>query len=647
MPYARRFFPIRIAQLALALIPVCQPGPLAAQADEPRQGESTTAAGAAADAFGEQVGTERIGLYNVNQTRGFDLLASSGAFRLDGAYYFPAEIPGESLLSGSSIRVGAGAAGIELPSPTGVILYRLREPGPDNALTVTAGLRTFLSPAVSAEAHWRALPSVGLLGHVLIEPDNRAATGEPGEFKSAALVAQWQPFDGAEVKAFGSWVERESEGSIAVLSAGSKSPLPIVMGKRYGPAWLRSAGSGSNKGIIADYSAGRWEAGFSAVRSDQSNAISETAVLDLADDGTMQSTIVRTPPGSSRSDTLEARVARSFEALGAVHRIGAAARARRSETWRSESVLMPGGSFTIETGAAPVAEPRPLAPTRRARDRIDQRLLSLTYGLAVPNRVELRLGAHANRHAKEAESFDGLESRTVENDWLLNASLVVTASQRLKLFASYATGLEESGVAPSAALNRGEVLPPVTAEQIELGGTYRVGRDLSLILAAFDISKPTFGLRPDNVFGPTGTVRHRGIEGSIVGEIVPGTRIVLGANLVDPVLSRDGTDLTAPGVSRFNAILGFEQQVAEGLSCDGNLYFEGARKRDSVSDVEVEGVPFLTLGARYAFTAGRVPVEFRVQGYNLLDHEGYYATPGGPLVAVFPISWRAEMTARF
>src|SRR5690606_24140806 len=122
----------------------------------------------------------------------------------------------------------------------------------------------------------------------------------------------------------------------------------------------------------------------------------------------------------------------------------------------------------------------------------------------------------ANRHAKSAIGFDGEESRTIEKDWLLNASLVLSATARLNLFASYVTGLEESGVAPSAALNRGEVLPPVKARQIELGGTYRLGSDLTLIVAAFDISKPTFGLRPDNVFGPSGTVRHRGIEGSIV-----------------------------------------------------------------------------------------------------------------------------------
>src|SRR5690606_27329675 len=42
---------------------------------------ASTATSAAADAFGEQVGTERIGLYNLYQTRGFDLVGSSGAFR--------------------------------------------------------------------------------------------------------------------------------------------------------------------------------------------------------------------------------------------------------------------------------------------------------------------------------------------------------------------------------------------------------------------------------------------------------------------------------------------------------------------------------------------------------------------------------------
>lgn len=608
---------------------------------------ASTATSAAADAFGEQVGTERIGLYNLYQTRGFDLVGSSGAFRLDDAYYFPAEFPAEALLAGASIRVGAGGAGVDLPSPTGVILYRLREPGPDSALAVTAGLRAFRSPVIAAEAHWRVAPSLGFVAHGVTEPDSRSATGESGSARSAALVGRWEPFEGAQVTAFGSWGERESDGGVVVLSAGQEAPPPLELGTRYGPDWLRAGSHGSNVGLIARYAAGDWEAGIAAFRSAQSSDLTEAAVLDLVDDGTIRSTIVRTPPGSARSDAVDARVARRFEALGAVHRVGVAVRGRQSVTKRAESAIEPGGTFSIASGAADVPDPGALPPARRARDTVDQRLLSLSYGLAVPGLLELRLGAHANRHARSATGFDGLEGRTVENDWLLNASLVLSASDRLNLFASYVTGLEESGIAPSAARNRGEVLPPVKAEQVEVGATYRLGGDLTLILAAFDISKPTFGLRPDNLFGSSGTVRHRGVEGSIVGEIVPGTRIVLGANWVDPALSTGGAERTAPGVSRFNAIVGFEQRLTNRLSIDGDLYFEGVRRRDAVSDVEIAGVPFLTLGARYALTAGNIPIELRVQGFNLLDHRGYYATPGGPLAVVFPRSWRAEATVRF
>lgn len=649
MKHALRYRPHGTARICTLLCLALLSHPVLAQTGpdgEPEEGV-VTATSAADDAFGEQVGTERVGLYNLYQTRGFDLVGSSGAFRLDDAYYFPAEFPAEALLAGASIRVGAGAAGVDLPSPTGVILYRLREPGPESALAVTAGLRAFLSPVVAGEAHWRAAPSLGFVGNVVAELDNRSSTGEPGEAHSAALVGRWQPFAGAEVTAFGSWGKRQSDGAVVVLSAGQEAPPPLELDTRYGPDWLRAESHGSNAGFIATYAAGSWEAGLAAFHSAQLSGLTEVAVLDLADDGSIRSAIVRTPPGSARSDALEARVARRFEALGAIHRVGVAVRGRHSVTKRGESAIEPGGTFSLSSGAVEVADPGALPPARRARDTVDQGLLSLSYGLAVPGLLELRLGAHANRHAKSAAGFDGLESRTVENDWLLNASLVLTASNRLNLFASYVTGLEESGIAPSAARNRGEVLPPVKAEQIELGGSYRLDGDLTLILAAFDISKPTFGLRPDNLFGPSGTVRHRGIEGSIVGEIVPGTRIVLGANWVDPVLSTGGAERTAPGVSRFNAIVGFEQRLTDRLSIDGDLYFEGARRRDATSEVEIAGLPFLTLGARYALTAGKVPIELRVQGYNLLDHRGYYATPGGPLAVVFPMSWRAEATARF
>lgn len=636
------------ARIGAALGSALLSTPLHAQAEaDSSLGEHATATSAADDAFGEQVGTERIGLYNLYQTRGFDLLGSSGAFRLDGAFYFPSELPTESLLAGASIRVGAGAAAVDLPSPTGVILYRLREPGPESALGLTVGLRAFHSPVVAVEAHWRAAPSLGFVGHVVTEPHNRSATGEPGESHSAATVVRWKPFDGANLTAFGSWGDRESDGYVAVMSAGSEAPPALDPGTRYGPEWLRTESSGSNSGLVANYVAGDWEVGIAAFRSAQSTGLTEGAVLDLADDSTIRSTIVRTPPGSARSDAAEARLARRFEALGAVHRLGVALRGRRSLTKRGESAIEPGGSFSVASGAEEVPDLGKMTQARRAHDTVDQRLLSVTYGLAVRDVLELRLGAHANRHSKSAIGFDQMESRTVEKDWLLNASLVLSATDKLNLFASYVTGLEESGIAPPAARNRGEVLPPVKAKQIELGGTYRLGEDLTLIFAAFDISKPTFGLRTDKLFGPSGTVHHRGVEGSIVGQIAPGTRILIGANLVDPVLSAGGTELTAPGVSLFNAIVGFEQKLTGGLSIDGNLYFEGARRRDATSDVEIEGVPFLTLGARYALTSGKLPVELRVQGYNLLDHRGYYATPGGPLAVVFPMSWRAEATVRF
>ena len=40
----------------------------------------------AADAFGERVGIEQIGLYSEGQVRGFDLNAS-GAYRIEDAYF--------------------------------------------------------------------------------------------------------------------------------------------------------------------------------------------------------------------------------------------------------------------------------------------------------------------------------------------------------------------------------------------------------------------------------------------------------------------------------------------------------------------------------------------------------------------------------
>ncbi|HEX9807516.1 MAG TPA: TonB-dependent receptor [Alteraurantiacibacter sp.] len=624
--------------------------PDAAMAQDEETAETATAA--AEDAFGEQVGIERIGLYNPNQSRGFDLQAASGAFRLDGAYYFPSAGPAESLLSGSSIRVGISATRLELPSPSGVITYRLREATGSGTIHAEAGLRALTSPVISLQGDFSLGGDNAILLHGLALPSQRRGTGEPGEDYGAAGIVRIRPSAELDIRAFAGWNTSRYQGAVAVIGAGDAEPPPLEWGSRYSPDWLENRNRGINAGIIADWQSGHWDAGASFIRSDYRADRTEFSLLRIDPDGRISSTNFRLPESGAGSHIWEARIARSFPFLGAEHRIGVAARGRETRSERGEAEATDGGQFTVGDPMPVAGSAMPPAQGRWASDLVRQRLLSLTYGLDLPGQVQLRLGAHANRHEMTAIGFDGFEAEQLETDWLASASLAISATPRLRLFVSYVSGFEESGAAPDAARNRGEVLPPVKAEQIELGAVYRLSADLNLIGAAFRIEKPTYGLLPSGDYALTGTVLHRGLELSLTGQLSPRTRILLGANLVDPGQEGALVDAgivtpVAPGVSRFNATAGIEHAVSDTLSFDASLLYEGDRRRDSTSTVEIAGVPILNLGLRHVREIGGTPVTIRARIFNALGRNGYYATPGGPLVPIYPRSWQVTAAVSF
>ncbi|NWP75048.1 TonB-dependent receptor, partial [Escherichia coli] len=78
--------------------------------------------------------------------------------------------------------------------------------------------------------------------------------------------------------------------------------------------------------------------------------------------------------------------------------------------------------------------------------------------------------------------------------WLYGGALSVGITSRLTGFASYARGLEEAGVAPANASNRGAVLPAAISRQAELGVKYAFAGGPTLIAGLFDLSKPILGI---------------------------------------------------------------------------------------------------------------------------------------------------------
>ena len=214
------------------------------------------------------------------------------------------------------------------------------------------------------------------------------------------------------------------------------------------------------------------------------------------------------------------------------------------------------------------------------------------------------------------------------------ANFLITPT--LAAYASYTKGLEESGTAPFSASNRGEAMPVSMTKQIDAGLRYAVTPRFSLVAGVFQAEKPYFNIGAGNIYGPLGSVRHKGIEMSATGQLMPGLRMVAGLVLTKPRISGTLVDqgLIGPvsvGVKPRIALLTLQYQPAawRGFGIDGQANHSGPQANHQSNDMKVAGNTQFNLGARYTFRVGDVPGSLRFQAQNVTNVYAYMISPSG------------------
>jgi iron complex outermembrane receptor protein len=627
----------RVTGLVLALVAA---SPAAAQ---------DSAVKSAADAFGERVGTEQSGLYNEGEVRGFDL-NDSGAYRIDDAYFSRAAPLNDPVLAGVGVRVGVNAARLAYPAPSGVVNYRLRSAGPTNELRLGGGFRDFGTRVVQGDGSYRA-GDFSFAGGFVWRPLVRWAAGSEGEAIDIGGVGAWQVSANQRLRAFASLYKRHYDGDYAVASTEAAVPPTMRKLHQYSPSWANVEAVNMNLGVLYDGRFNGWLVDASAFRSIFDGDGADFTLIAADGDGNAFATTYRAPGRTNRSDSAEARLGRQFQAAGLSHLVTASLRARRSTVDLASSLAIPLGAFDLQ-GDEPPEGPHPTWTGTRGKDTVEQVTASAGYGLAWRDRVQLRFGVHRTRYEKDVLTTGGARTRGVSETTLYNASAIVSVTERTAVFGSWVTGLEESGVAPTSATNRDEVLPPVEAEQFELGVRHAITPGLTFIGALFDVSKPTKGLRADGSFGLVGEVRHRGIEGSVAGQLDAKTSVVVGAVRFQPKVTGPLVDAgvvgdRAAGVSSFVVNGSVERQLWAGWSVDASVNYSGARWADTRNTFRTPSVTMVSLGARRRFEVAGRPALFRVLASNLTGEDGYWASSSGLLWPIAPRTVRATLTLTF
>ncbi|NIJ20516.1 iron complex outermembrane receptor protein [Sphingomonas naasensis] len=588
---------------------------------------------AADDAFGRRVGIEDVGLYSESEVRGFDL-QSAGNYRIEDHYFVRAIGLPLTLIDGTAIRVGANGLRTDFAAPSGVVQYDLPDVAPGTRARVETGWWGGSGPVLSARVTTASADGdLGLVGSIQANPLQDYTDGTGGDFFAAGIVPRWSPLPGVKLTGmYGrTWFER---GGDTVFATTDGTPPPeVVRGPERSQPWMEQRTETTQAGLIADVDAGRgWAFGASAF-------------LSRVHDQRTYFNLIRFPAGGGpveesaqafgnerfRSLSGEVTAAKSFAT-------GVIAMVRRRDSLAS---MGPGTALPLVRFAdvdAPVAIPKPgfeIDP-RRKRDTVGQWAGGVGYRLSIGSAAELRADVQRAHYTKTVRALDGSETRETTRPWLYSAAITGAITPDLTVFASYARGLEEAGVAPGNAANRGAVLPAALSRQAELGLKYRIPGGPTLIAGLFDLSKPLPGLDANGVYGFVGEVRHRGVELSLAGPITGRLSAVLGATLLDAQIGGELVDAGVIGshpIGRPEAIalanLTWRVPGVEGLAIDGGVNFRGQRYANRENSATLPSYAIFHAGLRQRFEVEGQPLTVRARVTNLLDKFVWNASNAG------------------
>ena len=591
---------------------------------------------AASDAFGTSVGNQQIGLYSVSDVRGFSPI-TAGNVRIEGLSVTEHGGFTSRVVSGSTIRVGLTAQSYPFPAPTGIADYSLRSSGNEAVLSPVLYLGPNGTAAVDVDAQVPIvrdrLSFAGGFTYRYDEP----FPGEDMKALQGGGVLRWRPSDRIEIKPFYGRMAFMDDRTIGQIFSGGPYLPPKVERRYFGLDWTQSEirrqfyGSVGSAQLSDDWQVGagvfRWE--------DRQERVFSELYRNVQPDGSAQRTLVTTNGQTAKSISGELRSSYSITEGPRRHTLHLAARGR--DTRRAY-----GGADVRDLGPAVIGErtdvPQPdfqFGP--QSRDEVRQ----ITGGIGYEGRwlkvAELTLGIQKTDYEKNTLIPDRPPLTTKDSPWLYNGTVAIHLTDKLVAYAGYTSGLEESGVAPTNAVNRNSATPALRTSQRDAGLRYAVSPRLSLVAGVFDVRKPYFNLDPDFVYRELGIVRHRGVELSLAGQPITGLSVVAGAVFLDADVSGEAVDLGVIGPKpvgtagrNIRANFDYRPPFFEPLSVDLGISHQAGKIASALEAAELgdrqlttEPLTTVDIGARYRFKAGATPATLRAQVTNLFDAYGW------------------------
>ncbi|MBP5979257.1 MAG: TonB-dependent siderophore receptor [Halomonas sp.] len=276
-------------------------------------------------------------------------------------------------------------------------------------------------------------------------------------------------------------------------------------------------------------------------------------------------------------------------------------------------------------------------PNLRSRTRNSGVSLSDTLGF-LNDRLLLTLGARYQDVEVTNYSYQGeFDNRFSDTRLSPVYGIVVKPTDSLSLYANHIEALQPGDTAPTTALNAGQNIGLIEAEQNEVGAKLDVG-NLGGSLSLFQIEQPNaFVDAETGIYAYYGEQRNRGVELSVYGEPMEGWRLLSSAVWINPELTHttDGTNQgnDAVGVPNYRLVLGSEWDIpqASGWTLSGRAVRNGSQYLDAANQLEVDAWTRWDLGVRYVMPLNTNTLTLRANIENLTDENYWVSATGGYL----------------
>jgi iron complex outermembrane receptor protein len=596
----------------------------------------------AQDAFGTTVGNETIGLYSSLSARGFNP-TQAGNIRIEGLY-FDEQTNTSGLLnhvfSGSTIHVGLSAQSYPFPAPTGIANYLLRTPGDKQVTSVFAGYGPYDGITGEIDSQIPLVEGKLSAGVGVTYRHQGYDWGSHSDMWTASALLRWRPTDDIEIIPF--WGKSE-------LSDWEVLPITFTGGPYTPPKYPRLTFTTQDWadweenvdvwGAVARANLGTGLGGSWTLRSGLFRSLSfrpEDSLVfftNTQQNGAANLSFQGNPPQRFGSYSGEVRLSGVFVEGQRRHTVHLLARGR-------DASRLFGGASTVNFGpttfGVEMKVPKPnfvFGP--RTSSTTQQGTTGLAYEALWTGVGELSAGLQKTFYGRDIRQPGLPQTRSTSNPWLYNATLAVYATPELAVYTSYTRGLEESGVAPERAVNRGDSTPASLTEQIDAGIRYAITPRLKLVAGVFEIKKPYFDTDLTGFFTRVGGVRHRGVELSLAGQVTDGLTIVAGSIFLQARLSGVLVDQGVvgpipvgrrPRVTRLNVQYG--PASWNGFSVETQVENNKLGYGNSANTLKLSPFTVLNAGMRYRFKAFDVPATFRAQVLNVTNTYGWSVSGG-------------------